>query len=253
MKVLSFKPLAVLLAIALTTSGVDLFADQCCHTHKGHGCKSKTKPLKHEIEMLELELALDGVAIYGAAVEESLVSIFTTLGFSANPDPTSNPQLAGAIDENYRVILANIGLSLEGLRELGVPQTILAALEENAIDYVDTSIAYALAVNINNKLGGGGGDESALAAQLQSIAQAQAELIASLTGDQNIGAVLSQFTTLMEQLTLAWAGFLAEPNPWDAVLGNLQSQAEAAVKIQEAITLLIEEQRERILNLPIFR
>lgn len=259
MKMLSFKNLTMLFAATLTIASANGFADkhhhQTSHSSSSHGRKPihkfcDDKKLKHEIRALKLKLAVDQIGIYGGIAAVSLNSIFTTWGFSPVANPLLNDKLRGSIDQNYIVIVQNIDLVIEGLAKLGIPSSTLEQINQGSIAYVDALIAYCAAVNMNNK-GGGGGDEGAIAAQLIALAQSNGLIFAALIGNNDIVDVFTQATELTLQLIQAWAGVLND-STYGAVEGDLYSQSVAAVKIQTALEVLSEQNRNILFSSPLF-
>lgn len=228
MKMHSFKTLAFGISMAILASFTGVFADiddedrDFCHIERH--CLSQRR-----IAELSNRLRIDFAIEFG-----SLNNISTFLGASANPNPNTNPAVAGLIAANLSRITAAGNDVIAVFRELGVHDGALQAITAQGTAFVFASLAYIIDVNLANT-GQPSGNQVVDALAIQNSANALGLTFLALTGDPQFTGLLTFIGNLITQEAQAYRRVLEDHNAFGATPSNPASETTAAVGINSLI------------------
>lgn len=255
MKMRLLKTLAFGFTMAIMASSTGVFADHSSSSfdesseqfNGDRHCFNRRKIVRLN-ERIRRDLAIEFA---------SLNNIYTFLGASPNPNPLTNPAVAGLIAVNTSQIVAAEADFINALRELGVPENALTVISAQSAAFFTAALAYAVNVNLANT-GQPSGDQIADAVALQTAAQSLGISFLALTHNPQFTEILTTIANLSTQAVQAYRGVLNDANTFGATPGDPASETNAAVVInglilelsrQFAFTLVPELAHEACSNL----
>lgn len=240
MKVLAFKPLVALLAVALTMSTADVFADPYDRFQgEEKSCQKLKIRLKRQREMLSVIEKLGPGLILGGGIADSLITVITAVAFDCDPDPKTNPKIRDLIEVNRENISENLDLILDLFRNQEFTPS-LESIKSQILEYLDNVVTYSVSVSINNKQGERGSNEQALAATLTQQAEDIGAILSSLLQNDTLSHKINTFNILEIQEIFA----LNEVLPISGNIGDSTEQLRAALDIKKAVSRILIGQQD---------
>jgi len=232
MKMRSLRTLAFGITMAIMASSTAGFAD-IDSSDRGHSISDGPNCInRRRVEELSNRFRIDLVTRFA-----SLNNIFTYLGASSNPNPTTNPAVAGIIAADVARSAAAGVDALAVLAKLGVPPAVLDIISTQSTAFFDAALTYAIDVNLANT-GQPSGDQFADAIVVLNTANALGTTLFALTGDPQFVGLLTTIGNLLTQSAQAYRGVLEDANAFGAAPSDPASETAAAVEINEQILRL---------------
>lgn len=245
MKNCSLKTLAFGLAMAVMASSTGVLAD-----HSGRdffdSSNSSSSDDKRCISQRKIENLTDRARRDLEIIFASLNNIYTFLGASSNPNPLTNPAVAGIIIANDEKIAVVAFDFLKVLKQLGVPQDAIRIIRDQMRAFLITAERYAIDVNLANT-GQPSGDQIADAINFLNAAAALGQSFLALTHDPQFTGILTEIANLTTQDVQAYRGVLADDNAFDAIPSDPTSEAIAAVVINVIIQQLAAQLADNLI------
>lgn len=235
----SLKTLVCGVVLTVIASSSNIFANSSGSSSSSnsdidtHFCSSN----KNDLSRREVEHLTDRVRHQLAIIFASLNNIYTYLGATPNPDPLSNPAVAGLIEANTAQILEAKDLILAAFVRLGVRQDILTVINDQMLAFVLGAERYAIDVNIYNSTANKPPFEVQVqdAIFLNNVASALGQTFASLTNDSQYVEIWTTISNLTTQNVQAYRGVLEDSNKFGAAPSDPASETIAAVIINGQI------------------